>query len=97
MIRDYLTAELEESSEVTVTRTDETAMEGGGSEWLSDHGERYRLLPLRSLAEEGYMVTGVAALLMGADTTFSAPWDLSTVFSKILYETGDAVPTRAAL
>ena len=43
------------------------------------------------------MVTGVAALLMGGDKGFSAPWDLSSVFSKILYETGDAVPTRAAL
>jgi hypothetical protein len=97
MVRDYLTAELEDSPEVTVTRTDQASMEGRASEWISDDGERYRLLPLRSQSDQGYVVTGVAALRMESGESFSIPWDLSSVFSKILCDTGDAVPTRAAL
>jgi serine/threonine-protein kinase len=90
-VREYLDVELRDQDVETATLAGEPSGTQA-SEWNGPRGERFRLVLLTHQTREGYAITGVAVALVKPGRNFAYPGATATQLSRLLQETGEAVP-----
>jgi hypothetical protein len=96
MIHDYLTAELAESEVVTMTSADRLAGTGSLADWTCEKGNQYRTVILGSQTDNGFVITGVAALCKKAGGELAINWDIVSALSNVLSAAGVVSTAQAA-
>jgi hypothetical protein len=59
---------------------------------LDEHGAQYRLILLQHQLQEGFAISGAAALLIEQGATFQHPGALAAQLSRLLLDAGDVTP-----
>lgn len=95
LVRTYISAEIDDSDEATVTGSEHEACFENAANW---NGEKYgmcRPLLLSHHTADGFAITGLAVLFRDNDPelSFNIPWKISTIVSKTLLESGDVSVT----
>jgi tetratricopeptide (TPR) repeat protein len=94
-VRTYLKAELDHSENVTVTGVEPDSTIGTATCWTGYGGEEYRPLLLGHHTKEGYLITGIAVLLLDPTRKFRFPIGLIVAISKHLREQEEVVSLMA--
>ncbi len=95
MAREYLAAELDETTHVTVTGMNLKSTAGSSTAWTVSDNAQYRPVLLGHHSEKGYAITGLAVLLLDATGEFKMPFDVIMAVSRALCNSGD-VESRIA-
>jgi tetratricopeptide (TPR) repeat protein len=90
-VREYLDVELRDQDVETATLAGEPSGTQA-SEWNGPRGERFRLVLLTHQTRDGYAITGVAVAVVRPGKNFAYPGATATQLSRLLHETGEAVP-----
>jgi hypothetical protein len=98
MVKDYLTAELEECNEMTATANDftTTSVQTLTDSWITAEGKNYQPAIMSHQAKKSYVVTGLAIFELDPTSQQTIPVETLQMVSKVLAETGDAVEVPAA-
>jgi hypothetical protein len=97
LVRNYLISEVESNSDHTVV-SDATAYSSDMDfEWKNEEGAVFHPLLLGHSGEEGYIVTGVAVLLVNPDSLFKFPGDEIIALSRSLTDSGEVDPILATI
>jgi len=95
LVNDHLSAELDETNNITITASGNT-LASGFSGRLGPQGESFRPLLLGHPSDDGYVITGLAILVIKDDQPFIFRRDISEEISRTLAKSGDVVPVYAA-
>ncbi len=96
LVEAYLSAELQDASEVTLTEVDmanETTTDAG---WSGPEGTQFVPVMLAHDTDSGFAVTGVAVLCVAPSEKLKVPYALLPILSASLLEAGDVVTAFAA-
>ncbi len=97
LVAAYLSAELDEAEDVTITEADLAEGSADAGVWKGPDGQRFVPVTLGHDTEAGFAITGVAVLCVDPAKEPAIPFRLLSVVSQSLLEAGDAVTAFAAI
>lgn len=96
-VRSYLSSEIAISSDNTVASSDSGSSSSAILDWTNEEGAVFHPLLLAHNSNEGFVLAGVAVLLVNPNRLFRFPGEEVVSVSRSLVETGDVEPIVTAL
>jgi hypothetical protein len=96
LVKAYLEAELEDSSEATVTMADENAADGKSTAFTLDEGITFEAVLVQGIKQDRSIVVGVAALIPANGHLRTANPKVVYAISDALLDKGDVISRYAA-
>ena len=89
LAREYLFSEIHEQDVTKSAEELQDSSSEGANDWVGERGERYRAVLLSHATDDGYVVVGMALLVIESGMSFVYPARLASDLSRFAFDSGD--------
>jgi hypothetical protein len=89
LVRERVQAEIDSNSDVTTSDVGMNTADARTMDWTGQRGEKYRSVLLGHYVKEGFVITGLAVMLLDPSKPFDYPSEVISAMSESLLDAGD--------